>query len=93
MFSHATVLLTDLIIIIYFSGQGLDSLAARLAEYKKAGAVFAKWRSPMAIDETTGQPSDLTIEVNMQDLARYALICQVCMHPKFFNGGGGPYVS
>ena len=56
--------------------QGLDSLAARLEEYKKAGAVFAKWRSPMAIDEATGQPSDFVIEANMLDLARYALICQ-----------------
>ncbi|WIA16753.1 hypothetical protein OEZ85_013406 [Tetradesmus obliquus] len=56
--------------------QGLDSLAARLQEYKDAGAVFAKWRSPMAIDEANGQPSDFVIEANMLDLARYALICQ-----------------
>ena len=63
--------------------QGLDSLAARLEEYKKAGAVFAKWRSPMAIDEATGQPSDLVIEANMLDLARYALICQVWIETGF----------
>ena len=56
--------------------QGLDSLAARLGEYKAAGAVFAKWRSPMAIDGASGMPSDLVIEMNMLDLARYALICQ-----------------
>lgn len=56
--------------------QGLDSLAARLEEYKAAGAVFAKWRSPLAIDEASGQPSDFVIEANMLDLARYALICQ-----------------
>ena len=56
--------------------QGLDSLAARLEEYKKAGAVFAKWRSPLTIDEASGQPSDLVIEANMTDLARYALVCQ-----------------
>eukprot|EP00195_Chlamydomonas_chlamydogama_P017828 CAMPEP_0202895430 /NCGR_PEP_ID=MMETSP1392-20130828/4638_1 /ASSEMBLY_ACC=CAM_ASM_000868 /TAXON_ID=225041 /ORGANISM="Chlamydomonas chlamydogama, Strain SAG 11-48b" /LENGTH=404 /DNA_ID=CAMNT_0049580441 /DNA_START=30 /DNA_END=1244 /DNA_ORIENTATION=- len=56
--------------------QGLDSLAARLEEYKKAGAVFAKWRSPFVIDEAAGQPSDFVIEANMTDLARYALICQ-----------------
>ncbi len=56
--------------------QGLDSLAARLEEYKKAGAVFAKWRSPMVIDEADGQPSDLVIQANMTDLARYALVCQ-----------------
>lgn len=56
--------------------QGLDSLAVRLAEYKTAGAVFAKWRSPLQIDEAHGQPSDLVIRANMDDLARYALICQ-----------------
>ncbi len=60
-----------------FHVQGIDSLAARLEEHKKAGAVFAKWRSPMEIDEANGQPSDFVIEANMQDLARYALICQV----------------
>mmetsp|Transcript_32458 Transcript_32458/g.52585 ORF Transcript_32458/g.52585 Transcript_32458/m.52585 type:complete len:425 (-) Transcript_32458:226-1500(-) len=54
--------------------QGLDSLADRLREYKAAGAVFAKWRSPLVIGE--GQPSDLAIQANMNDLARYALICQ-----------------
>eukprot|EP00882_Tetradesmus_deserticola_P020808 GHRQ01022490.1.p1 GENE.GHRQ01022490.1~~GHRQ01022490.1.p1 ORF type:complete len:264 (+),score=124.26 GHRQ01022490.1:90-794(+) len=56
--------------------QGLDSLAQRLQQYKDAGAVFAKWRSPLAIDEANGQPSDFVIEANMLDLARYALICQ-----------------
>ena len=35
-----------------------------------------KWRSPLEIDVANGQPSDLTIETNMRDLARYALICQ-----------------
>eukprot|EP00931_Biecheleriopsis_adriatica_P086330 TRINITY_DN61024_c0_g1_i1.p1 TRINITY_DN61024_c0_g1~~TRINITY_DN61024_c0_g1_i1.p1 ORF type:complete len:456 (+),score=103.46 TRINITY_DN61024_c0_g1_i1:52-1419(+) len=54
--------------------QGLDSLAARCKEYKAAGAKFAKWRSPLAI--TAQGPTDLAIEANMQDLARYALICQ-----------------
>ena len=56
--------------------QGMDSLASRLGKYKQAGCKFAKWRSPIEIDLTTGQPSDLTIETNMLDLARYALICQ-----------------
>ena len=57
--------------------QGLDSLAVRCQEYKKAGCEFAKWRSPLEIDVAAGQPSDLTIEANtMRDLARYALICQ-----------------
>jgi|AntRauMFilla1563_2_1112583.scaffolds.fasta_scaffold208328_1 fructose-bisphosphate aldolase class 1 len=57
--------------------QGLDSLAMRCKEYKAAGCKFTKWRSPIVIDVAAGQPSLLTIETNMQDLARYALICQV----------------
>lgn len=56
--------------------QGLDSLADRCREYRRAGARFAKWRSPLTIDIKTGQPSDLVISANMKDLARYALICQ-----------------
>jgi len=54
--------------------QGLDSLAVRCREYKAAGAQFAKWRSPLAI--TANGPSEVAIESNMRDLARYALICQ-----------------
>lgn len=54
--------------------QGLDSLAVRCKEYKAAGAQFAKWRSPIVITATA--PSDVVIESNMRDLARYALICQ-----------------
>jgi len=56
--------------------QGLDSLAERLREYKAAGAVFAKWRSPLNVDVAAGKPSQLAIEANMRDQARYALICQ-----------------
>ena len=41
--------------------QGLDSLAERLKEYKKAGCVFAKWRSPLTIDVAKGKPSSLAI--------------------------------
>jgi len=55
--------------------QGLDSLAARCKEYKAAGCKFAKWRSPLTITEGGG-PTDLAIKANMEDLARYALICQ-----------------
>eukprot|EP00435_Cladocopium_sp_Y103_P054669 s135_g17.t2 len=54
--------------------QGLDSLAQRCKEYKAAGAKFAKWRSPLQISRWG--PSRLAIEANMNDLARYALICQ-----------------
>jgi len=56
--------------------QGLDSLAVRAREYRKAGAKFAKWRSPIVIDVTTGRPTSIAIRANMEDLARYALICQ-----------------
>jgi fructose-bisphosphate aldolase class I len=56
--------------------QGLDSLNVRCQEYYKAGARFAKWRSPLVIDMEKGRPTDLAIRANMQDLARYALICQ-----------------
>lgn len=56
--------------------QGLDSLAVRAKEYYDAGARFAKWRSPLVIDTAAGCPTDLAIRANMQDLARYALICQ-----------------
>ena len=56
--------------------QGLDSLAERLREYREAGCVFAKWRSPLDVDVAAGKPSQLAIEANMRDQARYALICQ-----------------
>jgi len=56
--------------------QGLDNLAERLKEWKAAGCVFAKWRSPFYVDIAAGKPSMLAIEANMRDQARYALICQ-----------------
>eukprot|EP00980_Cylindrotheca_fusiformis_P030426 scaffold24801_cov181-Cylindrotheca_fusiformis.AAC.4 len=56
--------------------QGLDALAVRCRAYYKAGARFAKWRSPLVIDVERGRPTDLAIRTNMHDLARYALICQ-----------------
>ena len=56
--------------------QGLDSLSLRAAEYRAAGCLFAKWRSPLTIDTASGKPSELAIESNCRDLARYALICQ-----------------
>lgn len=56
--------------------QGLDSLAVRCKEYYANGARFAKWRSPLVIDIEKGCPTDLAIKANMNDLARYALICQ-----------------
>jgi len=56
--------------------QGLDSLAVRCKKYYDEGARFAKWRSPITIDTSSGRPTDLAIRANMSDLARYALICQ-----------------
>lgn len=54
--------------------QGLDGLAERCAQYRKAGAQFAKWRCVLKIGELT--PSPLAIHENAEVLARYASICQ-----------------
>lgn len=54
--------------------QGLDGLDARLKEFKEMGARFAKWRNVYAISQDT--PSRLAIQVNAQNLARYAACCQ-----------------
>ena len=54
--------------------EGLDGLAARVAEYAKLGAEFAKWRA--VIDPTGRRPSHNAIHANAHALARYAAICQ-----------------
>jgi len=54
--------------------EGLDGLRDRLAEYKKLGAKFAKWRAVITIGE--GIPSLGCIEANVHALARYASLCQ-----------------
>lgn len=54
--------------------EGLDGLRERLAEYKKLGARFAKWRAVFAVTEML--PSAGCIEVNASALARYAALCQ-----------------
>ena len=54
--------------------EGLDGLAARVDEYVKLGATFAKWRAVIAID--VGIPTYRCIEANAQALARYAAVCQ-----------------
>lgn len=54
--------------------EGLDGLAARLAEYRSLGARFAKWRA--VIDVGMNIPSDHCVSVNAQALARYAAHCQ-----------------
>ena len=54
--------------------EGLDGLGERLDEYRKLGAVFAKWRA--VIDIAEGIPSYTAINTNSHALARYSAICQ-----------------
>jgi fructose-bisphosphate aldolase, class I len=54
--------------------EGLDGLRERLAEYKKLGATFAKWRAVITIGKDI--PSQYCIDVNAHALARYAALCQ-----------------
>ncbi|KAK2847455.1 hypothetical protein Q5P01_010454 [Channa striata] len=54
--------------------QGLDGLAERCMQYKKDGAVFAKWRCVLKISDTN--PSKLAVTENANVLARYSSICQ-----------------
>lgn len=54
--------------------EGLDGMRARLAEYSRMGARFAKWRAVITIGD--GIPTRGCIEANAQALARYAALCQ-----------------
>ena len=54
--------------------EGLDGLAARVAEYHQLGVRFAKWRSVIAI--SNGLPTWGAVRANAHALARYAAICQ-----------------
>jgi fructose-bisphosphate aldolase class I len=54
--------------------EGLDGLRERLAEYRKLGAKFAKWRA--VIDIGAGIPTGYAIDANAEGLARYAALCQ-----------------
>ncbi len=54
--------------------EGLDGLRERLAEYKKLGASFAKWRAVITLGAKL--PSDYCIAANSHALARYAALCQ-----------------
>lgn len=54
--------------------EGLDGLQQRLISYKGMGIRFAKWRAVITIGD--GIPTDACIYANVQDLARYAAICQ-----------------
>jgi fructose-bisphosphate aldolase class I len=71
--------------------EGLDGLAARLAEYHKLGARFAKWRA--VIDIADGIPTRTCIESNAEALARYAALCQAAgivpiVEPEVLMDGG-----
>ena len=54
--------------------EGLDGLRARLEEYARLGAKFAKWRAVITIGED--MPSSTCIDANAHALARYAALCQ-----------------
>ncbi len=54
--------------------EGLDKLAARMDEYFKMGARFAKWRAVITIG--AGIPTQACIDANAHALARYSAICQ-----------------
>jgi len=56
--------------------KGIDDLEKRCAEAYAQGARFAKWRNVLQIDPAKGIPSDLAIEMCVQNLAQYAAICQ-----------------
>lgn len=53
--------------------EGLDGLRERIAEYRKLGARFAKWRAVIAIGD--GLPSGTCLDANAHALARYAALC------------------
>jgi fructose-bisphosphate aldolase class I len=55
--------------------EGLDGLRERLAEYRKLGARFAKWRAVIDIGKSI--PSYTCIMANAHALARYAALCQL----------------
>lgn len=54
--------------------EGLDALRDRLADYREAGARFAKWRAVITIGD--GIPTDSCLIANAHALARYAALCQ-----------------
>jgi fructose-bisphosphate aldolase class I len=71
--------------------EGLDGLGARLEEYYKLGARFAKWRA--VIDIGQGYPTYTCIKANAHALARYAALCQVnnivpIVEPEVLMDGG-----
>jgi fructose-bisphosphate aldolase class 1 len=58
------------------STRGLETLANFAAESAKAGARFAKWRAVLRIDESKAYPSKRAVQLNAEQLADYAVVCQ-----------------
>ncbi len=54
--------------------EGLDKLQARMAEYFRMGARFAKWRAVITIGRDI--PTQACLDANAHALARYSAICQ-----------------
>jgi len=54
--------------------EGLDGLRERLADYRKLGARFAKWRAVIGIGDNI--PTQTCVDANAEALARYAALCQ-----------------
>lgn len=76
--------------------EGLDGLRARLDEYYKLGARFAKWRAVIEISHPVAAPNMTptlgAIEANNHALARYAALCQEAnivpiVEPEVLMGG------
>lgn len=58
------------------STRGLEGLEAACRQYAADGARFAKWRAALKVG--AGRPSERAIELNAQQLAEYAAVCQAC---------------
>ena len=76
--------------------EGLDGLRDRLAEYRRMGARFAKWRAVITIADAI--PSRGCIEANAHALARYAALCQEAglvpiIEPEVLMDGEHPLVK
>lgn len=56
--------------------EGLDGLDENLANYKKLGASFTKWRAAFLIDSQNHLPSSVCIHSNLNVMARYASLAQ-----------------
>jgi fructose-bisphosphate aldolase, class I len=54
--------------------QGFDGLRERLAEYRRLGARFTKWRAVISIEEEL--PTSTCIETNARNLALFAALSQ-----------------